>query len=90
MISVILYLGAKTLVMAGLLARPPLAGVVPAAIQPIWGWVAALLVSVAAGVIAWLDARRSDRPYLARTLLIFVISDSMLTLLIYGPTFYGE
>lgn len=89
-ITIIIYLGTKILVLAGLITRPPLLGLVPEAFQPAWVWLSLLLVAGTAGLVLWVYIRRSDRPYLFRGVLTYFLVDSLLTLLLYGPTFYSE
>lgn len=89
-VSIIVYLGTKMLVMAGVVTRPPLQNVVPASIQPMWTWLAFLVVAALAGLVLWVYIRRHDRPFLFRAVLTFALADAIITLLLYGPTFYGE
>lgn len=89
-VAIVVYLGAKMLILAGLITRPPLLSLVPAAIQPYWWLLVLLLVAAIAGLTLWVYIRRNERPYLFRGMITFLLVDALLTLLVYGPTFYSE
>lgn len=89
-VNIVVYLGAKMLILAGLITRPPLLALVPAAVQPYWWMLVMLLVAAMAGLALWLYIRRSERPYLFRGMMTFLLVDALLTLLVYGPSFYSE
>lgn len=89
-VTIITYLGAKILVMAGIVTRPPLFDTVPSNLQGVWVWIALLIVAAFAGLAVAIYIRRSERPYLFRAALTFALVDAFLTLILYGPAFYSE
>jgi hypothetical protein len=89
-VTIITYLGAKILVMAGIVTRPPLLESVPSNLQGAWVWIALLIVAALAGLVVAIYVRRSERPYLFRAALTFALVDAFLTLILYGPAFYSE
>jgi hypothetical protein len=89
-IAVVLYLATKFIIMGGLLERPPMMNAVPEQLRLGWTWVVAAALAAIAGVAMALYLRRARRPELLKAALLFFAVDALLTLLLYGPTFYGE
>ncbi|MEA3336562.1 MAG: hypothetical protein U9R25_11670 [Chloroflexota bacterium] len=89
-ISIVLYLGTKIFILAAVVTRPPFYQSVPESLQGIWWLLMFLLVAAVAGLATWIYIRRSSRPYLLRAVFTFALTDSLLTLLLYGPSFFGD
>jgi len=90
LVVALIYLWMKILVFGPVLERPPLARSIPVEYAGAWVYVMLAIVAGLAGLALWRYYRRSDRPELFRGALTFVLTDVALTLLLYGPTFYGE
>lgn len=89
-VALVLYLTTKIIVMGGLLVRPPLMNAIPDNLLTPWTWLVTLIIAAIAGVATAIYIRRSKRPELLKAALLFYGVDALLTLLLYGPTFYGE
>ena len=90
LVALVLYLATKLIIMGGLLDRPPLMNAIPPELLAIWTWVVALLIAGVALIAVLIYIRRNRRPELLKAALLFLAVDAMMTLLLYGPTFYGE
>lgn len=89
-VAIALYFATKILVMGGLLARPPLMQQIPENLVIGWTWLLTLLIAAVAAVVTIVYCRRNRRPELLKAAMLFFCVDTVLTLLLYGPTFYGD
>lgn len=89
-LSILLYVAVKYLFQPNWLGGLPLPRRLPLRISNILMYVAPFVVSGVAGGITRLYAKRQERATLFSTFLIFVVSDTLLTLLIYVPGILAE
>ncbi len=89
-LSILLYVAFKYLFQPNWLGGLPLPKRLPLRISNILMYTAPFVVSGMAGGVTWWHARRQERPGLFSTFLIFVVSDTLLTLLIYVPGILAE
>ena len=89
-VALVLYLTSKIVIMGGLLDRPPMMNAIPETMASIWTWLVILAIAGVSLVSMLIYIRRSKRPELLKAALLFLAVDALMTLLLYGPTFYGE
>ena len=89
-IAIVLYSSFKYLLRSNWLAALPLPRTLSAEIGEALTYAAPLLISGLAGLITWAWVRRHDFISLFPTFFAFIGVDSLLTLLIYIPSFLGE
>ena len=89
-VALVLYLTTKLIIMGGLLDRPPFMNVVPESFAIAWAWIVSVAIAGIALVSMLIYIRRNKRPELLKAALLFFAVDALMTLLLYGPTFYGE
>jgi len=85
-----LYLVIKLLVMSPVLAFPPLMRQIPSELHTLWTWIVPFLLAFASGLVVYRYVRRSERPVLFTGLALFALTDGILTIMIYGPTFFHD
>ena len=90
LVGIILYLTTKLILMGGLLSRPPFMNSIPPDLVNLWTYAVSLIIALIAGIATFIYARRAGRPELLKALLLFCATDAMLTMVLYGPTFFGE
>ena len=89
-VALVLYLVTKLIIMGGLLDRPPLMNAIPLNLAGIWTWLVSLLIAGVSLVVMLVYIWRNKRPELLKAALLFLAVDALMTLLVYGPTFFGE
>ncbi|MFP3896507.1 MAG: hypothetical protein ACLFV5_06700 [Anaerolineales bacterium] len=89
-LSALLYVAFKYLFQPNWLGGLPLPGRLPPRVSNILMYAAPFVISGVAGGMAWLYARRQERSSLFPTFLVFMVSDTLLTLLIYVPGILAE
>mgnify|MGYP005846237183 CR=1 FL=1 len=88
-VALLLYLGAKLVVLGPMLAQVPFVSQIPSALAPLWLWGMPLLLLILAALALFFYVRRAGRPSLFGGFFVFVITDALLTLLAYGPAFFA-
>jgi hypothetical protein len=89
-VSILLYVAFKYLFQPNWLGALPLPRRLSLAVSNALMYATPFVISGLAGGITWLHARRQERPSLFPTFLVFVVSDTLLTLLIYVPGILAE
>jgi hypothetical protein len=90
-IALLIYFVGKLVVMSPVLLLPPGLSMVPAWLREAWPILMMVIVAAIAALVLWrLYWRRSDRPALFPAVLWFTLADSLVTLLLYGITFFGD
>jgi len=89
-VAVLAYTGFKYLFRPNWLAAIPLPRRLPSIIISVATYGAPLVISAAAGVVAWLYVRRREYSTLLAAFAVFAGSDALLTLLVYAPGILAE
>ncbi len=89
-VALVLYLVTKLIIMGGLLDRPPLMNAIPPNLAGIWTWLVSLAIAGVSLIAMLIYILRNKRPELLKAALLFLAVDALMTLLVYGPTFFGE
>ncbi|MEA3408556.1 MAG: hypothetical protein U9R48_10855, partial [Chloroflexota bacterium] len=89
-LSILLYVAFKYLFQPNWLGGLPLPRCLPLRISNVLMYAAPFAIAGLAGGITWLHARQRERASLFPTFLVFVVSDTLLTLLIYVPGILAE
>lgn len=89
-IAVVLYAAAKMLLLPGLFAGTPFLDQIPQHLVTLVGIAIPVLILLIALAVVYWYARRSDRPTIFRTFLLFALVDVALTLVLYAPGFFGR
>jgi len=90
-IALLIYLVVKLMVLAPVLMVPPGLTLIPGWLRESWPILMMVVVASMAALIFWrIYWRRSDRPALFPAVLWFALTDAVLTLLLYGMTFFGD
>lgn len=89
-VAVVLYLLVKFLVLSPMLAQAPLLDRMSGALAMLWYWAVPLAVVALAALVVFVYARRSARASLFGAFFVFALSDTLLTLMVYGPSLFGR
>lgn len=90
LVAVVLYLGGRFLLLGPVFNTAPLLRHMPAWLAPAWLWGLPVLLLIPAALALVLYIRRAARPSLFIGFFIFTLTDVLLTLMLYGPGFFGE
>jgi hypothetical protein len=90
-VAMLIYFPGKLAVMAPVLMLPPGLTMVPGWLRGAWPVLMVIAVAAISALIFWrIYWRRSERKALFPAVLWFTLTDSVLTLLLYGMAFFGD
>ncbi len=89
-VGVVIYLAVKFIVLGPLLAEVPLLSRMPGAWAAVWFWAVPLTVSALSALAVVLYARRAARASLFGGFFVFILCDTLLTLMVCGPSFFAQ
>jgi len=91
LIALVIYFLAKLMVLSPVLMLPPGLSLIPAWLRGAWSVIMLIIVAAVAGSIFWrVYWRRAERPALFPAVMWFTLADALLTVLIYGITFFSD
>lgn len=83
------YYATKLILLAPLLSSPPLLGLIPPEWIRVLTFVFPILILALALLALWIYIRRAASPRLFMGFFIFAITDALLTMMLYGASFYA-